>query len=345
MIEMSEITNRQKKILSLIIHEYMRSAEPVGSKNLVDIFNLNLSPATIRNEMAALTDAGYLRQPHTSAGRVPTEDGYRYFVGQLMRETTLPETVRHTISHQFSQMRSDVKQWMRLAASILANQTHAASLITAPQPEEIQLKHVELIATHGRQVLAILVMEGGQINQHILTLDEPVSQEQLSSISNKFSQLFSGKNIQQLRTLQGPFTALESIILLWIEDEMARSERLPTGEIFLDGITNMLSKPEFAESEEARRALRLLDERSALQDLLAKTILPDAIGGVQVIIGGEGNWEDLQQCSVILSKYGSPGIASGTLGILGPMRMSYGHSISTVRFISGILSDFIAEQW
>lgn len=113
----------------------------------------------------------------------------------------------------------------------------------------------------------------------------------------------------------------------------------------MDGITNFLAEPEFSDSEDARKALRLLEERSMLQELLAQTILPDTIGGVQVLIGGEGNWDDLRQCSIILSKYGSPGIASGTLGVLGPMRMSYGRSISMVKFLSGILSDFIAEQW
>ena len=344
-MKMNTITERQKKILSLIIHEYIRSAEPVGSKYLVDKYGMKLSSATIRNEMVALTDEGLLRQPHTSAGRVPTEEGYRYFVGQLMRETSIPEPLRYTINHQFSQMRSDVKQWMRLAASILASQTHAASLITAPQPDEVRLKHLELISTHGRQVLAVLVLEGGQINQHILTLDEPTTQEQLSIISNKFTQRFTGNGISKISPAQETMTALESTVLAWIEDEIVRSERLPTGEIYMDGITNMLTEPEFADSEEARRALRLLDERSALQDLLAKTILPDSIGGVQVLIGGESSWNDLQQCSVILSKYGSPGVATGTLGILGPMRMSYGHSISMVRFLSGILSGFIAENW
>jgi len=342
---MISITPRQKKILSLIIHEHISSAEPVGSKYLVDRFGLQLSPATIRHEMSALTDAGLLRQPHTSAGRVPTEAGYRYFVGQLMQESELPEPLRYTISHQFSQMHSDVKQWMRLAASILASQTHAASLVTAPQPDEVRLKHLELIATHGRQVLAILVLEGGQINQHILTLDEPISQEQLSVISNTFTRQFSGKGVSAFGAHPEVMTPLESTILAWVEDEMVRSERLLTGEIYMDGITNMLTEPEFAESEEARRALRLLDERSVLQDLLSKTILPESIGGVQILIGGEGSWSELQQCSVILSKYGSPGVATGTLGILGPMRMPYGHSISMVRFLSGILSDFIAEKW
>lgn len=342
---MKELTLRQKKILSLIIHEHIRSAEPVGSKYLVRKYKLNLSPATIRNEMAVLTEAGYLRQPHTSAGRVPTEDGYRFFVGQLMNETSLPDNIRHTISHQFSQMENDIKEWMQLTASVLANQTHAASLVTAPQAVEARVKHVELISTHGRQVLAILVLEGGQIHQNILTLEEPVSQEMLSAVSERFSKLFVGKNLNTIRTFQGLFGDLEARVMKWLEDELARSDRLPTGEIYIDGITNVLSEPEFADAEEARRALRLLDERSLLQDMLLNTILPEAIGGVQVIIGGEGRWDELRQCSVILAKYGAPGVATGTLGILGPMRMPYSHSISTVRYLSGLLSDFISEQY
>ena len=206
---MEKLTSRQKKILSLIIHEYIRSAEPVGSRYLVERFGLDFSPATLRNEMAALTESGYLRQPHTSAGRVPTEEGYRFFVGQLMNETTLPDNMRHTINHQFSQMTSDIKQWMQLSASVLANQTHAASLVTAPQAVETRIKHVELIATHGRQLLAILVMEGGQIQQNILTLEEPVTQEALSAVADKFSHLFSGKNLKAIRSFQVPMTELD----------------------------------------------------------------------------------------------------------------------------------------
>ena len=342
---MNTLTTRQKKILSLIVHEHIASADPVGSKSLVQKYSMDLSSATVRYEMAALTEAGLLRQPHTSAGRVPTEVGYRYFVRQLMNETSLPPAIRATINHQFSQMSNDIQQWMRLAASVLANRTNSASLITAPQVSEVHFKHLELIATHGRQVLAILVLEGGQIHQHILTLDEPVTQEQLSVISRKFSQLLSERNTVRIRTFQEPLTAVETQILMWIEDEMIRSDQLPTGDIVLDGLTNVLSEPEFADSEEARRALRLLEERSLLQDLLSQTILPDTIGGVQVLIGGEGTWDDLSQCSVILSKYGSPGMATGTIGILGPMRMSYGHSISLVRFLSGLLSDFVVQQY
>jgi len=342
---MEDLTIRQKRILSLIVHEHITTANPVGSNSLVNKYGLDLSSATIRNEMAALTDFGLLKQPHTSAGRVPTEDGYRFFVRQLMNETSLPPAIRATINHQFSQMSNDMQQWMRLAASVLAKRTNSASIITAPQANEVQFKHLELIATHGRQALAILVLEGGQIRQQILTLESPVTQDQLSVISKKFSHLLAGKDARRINIFSEPLSDIEDQILLWVEDEMQRSEKLPTGEIILDGLTNVLSEPEFSDSEEARRALLLLEERSMLQDLLSQTILPESIGGVQVLIGGEGTWDNLAQCSIILSKYGSPGIATGTLGILGPMRMSYGSSISLVRFLSSLMSDFVVQNW
>ena len=139
------LTERQKFILALVIREYVDSTQPVGSKRLAEAYNLDYSSATIRNEMAALTEAGYLQQPHTSAGRTPTEEGYRYFVSQLMGHTTLPTHIERTIEHQFYQARNDFDQWMRLAASILARQSQAASLVTSLHPEHARLKHLELI--------------------------------------------------------------------------------------------------------------------------------------------------------------------------------------------------------
>jgi heat-inducible transcriptional repressor len=177
---MQELTERQKTLLLLIIRDYIDTAQPVGSKRLVEHYQLELSPATIRNEMAALTEMGYLRQPHTSAGRVPSEDGYRYFVSQMMQNAELPQAVQHTITHQFHQSRADMDQWMTLAASILAHQSQGVSMITAPHAEQARYKHVELISTQGRQVLMVLVMAGGEVSQQILTLAEPVTQERLS---------------------------------------------------------------------------------------------------------------------------------------------------------------------
>lgn len=133
---MTDLSERQKVILALVIRDYIEYALPVGSQRLVDFYNLRLSSATVRAEMVALTELGYLRQPHTSAGRVPTEEGYRYFVSQLMGHTELPETTKRMISHQFYQAGLDVDRWMRLAAAVLAQQSQAASLVTAPHPEQ-----------------------------------------------------------------------------------------------------------------------------------------------------------------------------------------------------------------
>jgi heat-inducible transcriptional repressor len=340
---MHELTERQKFILALVIHEYIRSATPVGSKSLVAQYRLDFSSATVRNEMAALTDLGYLRQPHTSAGRIPTEEGYRYFVGRLMHETELPDPTRRTISHQFYQTRHDVDEWMRLAASVLAHQSRAASLVTAPHAEQSRLKHLELIATRGRQVLMVIVMMGGEIHQRILALDEPVSQEQLSQTADRITNLYQGNNADSIRSNSSQLQSLDKEITGWLIAEMAQTETLASGDVYLDGLTNVLAEPEFSGSDDGRKALRLLEERSLLQDLLGRTILNSGVGGIQVLIGGEGTWEELRQCSIILARYGAPGLATGTLGVLGPMRMSYGRTISTVRFLSNLLSDMVTE--
>src|SRR3989304_849396 len=146
-----QLGDRQKLILALVIRDYIENSQPVGSHHLVVYYGLDFSPATVRNEMVALTEVGYLRQPHTSAGRVPTEEGYRYFVRQLMGQTDLPVQTKRTITHQFYQAGHDVDQWMRLAASILAPQTQGASLVTAPHPEEGPFKQPQVVGTLGRQ--------------------------------------------------------------------------------------------------------------------------------------------------------------------------------------------------
>src|SRR4030066_2205196 len=177
---MNLLTERQRLILALVIHTYTETAQPVGSMALIERYNLETSSATIRNDMVELTEAGYLRQPHTSAGRVPTEEGYRYFVRQLMGHSDLSVNTKRTIIHQFYQAGPDVDRWMRLAASVLAQQAQAASIVTSPHTELTHFKHLELISTRGRQVLMVLVLSGGEVSQQMLTLAEPGTQEPLS---------------------------------------------------------------------------------------------------------------------------------------------------------------------
>ncbi|HET6821313.1 MAG TPA: heat-inducible transcriptional repressor HrcA, partial [Anaerolineales bacterium] len=259
---MPELTERQKTLLLLIIRDYIESAQPVGSKRLVEHYHINLSSATIRNEMAELTEMGYLRQPHTSAGRVPPEEGYRYFVSQMMNQAELPEAVQATIAHQFHQSRPDVDQWMTLAASILAHQSQGVSVVTAPHTDKAKYKHVELISTQGRQVLMVLVLVGGEVSQQILTLAEPVSQERLSQTAARLNKLLSGLAVDAMTALPARSAALDQDILTLIVQDFRRAANRVSGEIYTDGLTNVLGEPEFAESDEARRALRIFGERS-----------------------------------------------------------------------------------
>jgi heat-inducible transcriptional repressor len=177
-----------------------------------------------------------------------------------------------------------------------------------------------------------------------LVLAEPVSQERLSVVAGWINKACQGLAVNRIEALTTPSDdALDQDILTLTIDEMKRSDKVLAGDLYRDGLANVLAEPEFAEPGVAHRALRFWEERSLLEDLLSQTVLADTMGGVHVLIGGEGTWEDLRECSVVLARYGVPGIATGALGILGPTRMPYAHTISTVRFVAGLLSDLVGE--
>jgi heat-inducible transcriptional repressor len=261
----------------------------------------------------------------------------------MMNQAELPASIQATISHQFFQSRPGVDHWMTLAASVLAHQSQGVSLVTAPHAETAKYKHVELISTQGRQVLMVLVMAGGEVSQQILTLAEPVSQERLSQAASRLNGILTGQSLASIAALPARADALEQDILSLIIQDLRRAAQSVSGEIYTDGLTNVLSDPEFAESDDARRALKIFEERSTLQDLLARTTINSNVGGLQVLVGGEGEWEELRQCSIVLARYGVPGLATGMLGVLGPMRMSYARAIPTVRYVAGLLSDMVND--
>jgi heat-inducible transcriptional repressor len=190
----------------------------------------------------------------------------------------------------------------------------------------------------------VMVWTGGQVRQQMLTLAEPVSQEQLTAAANHINLVCEGLDVDGIAALNDQFDALEQDMLKLIREELDRMKQLVSGEVFRDGLTNVLAEPEFAESESARKALRVLEERSMLEDLLSRTVLTSGMDDVQVLIGGEGTWEDLRDCSIVLGRYGAPGLVTGALGVLGPTRMAYGRTVSAVRFVSGLLSDLVIEM-
>jgi len=192
--------------------------------------------------------------------------------------------------------------------------------------------------------LMVLVLEGGEVRQQMLALAEPVSQEKLSQVAGWLNEVAQGQDAGYISdTIAQRTDALEQDILRLAADEMEQSDSLLAGEIYRDGISNVLAEPEFAEPGVAHRALRFWEQRGHLEDLLSQTVMVPSSGGIHVLIGGEGTWEDLSECSVVLSRYGVPGVATGALGVLGPTRMPYAHTISTVQFVAGLLSDLVGE--
>jgi heat-inducible transcriptional repressor len=337
-----QLTVRQEFLLGLIVREYVESVQPVGSKTLVDRYRLNFSSATTRNDMLALTEAGYLRQPHTSAGRVPTEDGYRYFVQRLLGETELPTAEKRTISHQFFQARGDVDQWMRLAAAVLAHHSSAASLVTAPTTDRAVFRQLQLISTKSQQALLVLVLQGGRVQQQFIALEGPMTQEDLSQMAAQINQRLADADVEMVEQAIGEAAPSAREILGVVAELMRRADFVTAAEMVHDGLTNVLKTPEYSDPDLVSRTLHILEEQSLLGEFLSRA-LGSEVGGVQVVIGGEGDWEDLRDCSMVIARYGAPGLATGALGVIGPMRMAYGRTISAVRYVSSLMSDLVSE--
>jgi heat-inducible transcriptional repressor len=345
MAEAKSLSPRQELLLRLIVREHVETAGTVASRTLVDHYDLDVSPATVRNDMARLEEMGYLLQPHTSAGRIPTDAGFRYFVERLMTERALPRTEQRMIAHQFHQAREQSGAWLPLASSVLAKAAQAAAILTAPRTTSSLFKHVELIATHGRAVLLILVLEGGTVEQQMLVLSEPLTQESLREAADRLNQICAGLDAEQIKSHTSEFAPLETdiaqIVLSILEDVKAAL----SDEIHYHGLAELLQMPEFAVAEDASSALvRVMEERSLLQAILAETLTPSVgIGSIRVLIGGEGRWDELRTCSMVLARYGVANYATGTLGIVGPIRMHYGRAVSAVRFVASVLGELVYD--
>jgi len=341
---MDELTPRQRTVLGLVVREYVESASPVSSRVLVEYYGLQVSTATVRNELARLEELGYLTHPHTSAGRIPTHKGYHRFVERLLGEVELPLHERRTIVHQFHQARQDFEQWMPLAASVLARTAHGAALVTAPQAAQSRYKHLQLISTQGRTVLLILVLRGGMVKQQVLALVEPLDQEALNEASDRLNQLCNGLTVGEIQARVDGLPPFEADVAGLVVDIMHHADTRTTGVVYRDGLSEVLQQPEFSEGELAHGLVRVMEERSFLEAVLADTLSPE-VGSVQVLIGGEGRWDELHACSLVLGRYGVTGFVTGALGVVGPTRMLYGRAISAVRFVAGLLSELVYDMY
>ena len=341
------LTERQTRILELVIGEHVETALPVGSQHVSRKYQLGASPATVRSEMADLEEQGYLTHPHTSSGRVPTGKGYRLYVERVMREEQLPWEAKQTIRHQFHQVDRGEESWLHLAASILAQAVGNAAVVTPPRTDACRLRHIELVGLHDRTALLIVVLEQGRLHQQVLTLDDVLSQDELSAVSAKLNGLFANRGAEHLALDSATLTAIELSVATAVREIMRAVDSGGLEHAYLEGLRHLLSQPEFASSERLLGLLDVLDERNFVR---AVPIHALATEGVSVIIGAEspgllGAGDAIRACSVVISTYGAPGVASGAVAVLGPMRMRYPSTVSTVRYLAGLMSEMLSDDY
>ncbi len=336
--QLPELDLRQRDILRAVIREYIATAQPVASNALVRRYGLGVSSATVRNELALLEDLGLLTHPHTSAGRVPTDLGYRYFIESLMAGPGLRPEEQLTVSHQFQQAQRDSAEWLRLAASILARLTVEASIVTPPAATRSALRHVEAVPINERRFLLVAVLEGGGVQQQLLELRDPIGVDALRALSRRLVDEYRGADAVRLRASIERESGLAREVLEALAGVLEEHDTARAQDVYYDGIQNILAQPEFFQSERIRDMLGLLEDRTRFAELL-----PPALGDgeIHVAIGSEHRLEPLRGCSVIFGRYGDRRGVIGYVGVVGPTRMDYARSIGAVRYVGALMSDLV----
>ena len=332
------LTERQRAVLKLIVQEYVATGRPVGSKGLTERYVVGVSPATIRNEMAELEAAGYVQHLHTSGGRVPTDQGYRFFVHHLMGDVELPSADQIMIRHQFRQVELQLEQWIELAAAVLAETARNVSVVTAPRPAVPRLRHFELIGLQPRLALLILVTQESLVRQVVLHLPVELEQEELSRLAAAIAPELRGKSADEIAVQAAGAGGVAAFVMDQLAATLHDLEAVARTEVRHSGLENILVQPEFAHGD-AQVVLELLRGGAFLG-----AVLPQLTPGrdVQIFIGDENPADELRRFGVVLATYGVDGAVTGIVGVLGPTRMAYARSISSVRYMARLMSDLMA---
>lgn len=328
------LSKRKELILKIIIREYIAQPTPVPSERIAKGYPLGISPATVRLEMAELEEEGYVFRPHPSAGGIPSCKAYRYYVEHLEEIAEPPLKEKLLIQHLFRQIGKGVEEWLRTAACLLAQITNYAAVITAPKAVSGYIKRLDLLFIHQFLTLLILLLREGKVKQRFISFDHPVSFEELASVSKRLNEVCCGVSFYQIKGRIFPASPVEEKVvqnLFEIVDEEGYDEP------FLYGLSYLFDQPEFSQQQKFLKLMSAIERKRWLRSLIPQE------EGIKVIIGEENEEEGMRDCSLVLSLYGIPQEVKGVIGVLGPTRMRYGRVISTVRYISGVLSEMLKE--
>ncbi len=334
-----ELTDRQHIILKAIIQNYLETGEPVGSRTLSKSTDLNLSSATIRNEMADLEDMGYIFQPHTSAGRIPSDKGYRLYVDMLMADK---EQELSDLKNVVLEKSDKVDKVLKQAARVLANNTNYATMISAPINHKNTLKFIQLSQVDPSQIVAVIVMTGNVIKNKIIEVDEELGNETMLKLNMLLNTSLNGMSIEEinlgliarLKDQAGIHSKVISDVLdavadiIHVEDDM---------EIYTCGATNIFKYPELSDKQSAQEIISAFEEKQQLAELVTETLSNEENTGIQVYIGDETPVKTMKDCSVVTATYELGEGMRGTIGIIGPKRMDYEHVMKTLQTLKNEL--------
>lgn len=307
----------------------------MSSRALVSRHGLNVSTATIRNELARLEEDGYIAQPHTSAGRVPLDRGYRLYVEELMAEEPVGLDEQRTIEHQFHQAPARLEDWLGLAANVLASSVANVAVITRPSSRLARLRHVQLVHLHDETVLLVAVMDDGRVQERIVQLSRLEDQDALAARASRLNGCIANGDAEAVRAASTELNDPDDQRLAQAAADLIDEHRI-AGETYLEGLRSVLEQPEFASADRMLAAVRHLQAYELLRSLPA----PDEIeqGDTRVMIGSENSDNWMQDWSVVTSAFGGSGGPVGTIAVLGPTRMRYGYTIPRVRYVASLIS-------
>ncbi|MBI4306337.1 MAG: heat-inducible transcription repressor HrcA [Chloroflexi bacterium] len=333
---------RTADILKLIVADYIASCAPVGSLTLARHHGLGISPATIRNDMVKLEDEGYIIRPHTSAGGIPADKGYRFYVETLPPSRSLDEAERAALEGALEQVHRDLEQWARTAASMMSEVVGTLAFATAPRPNTTRVNQLELLQIHDFTVLLVLILQGAQVLRQLVPVETPTSPDQLEHARNKLVRLFAGRTAEEIagdkRERLSPF---EHAVIDAMVDMLREEEASSTPDYVVEGLSALFEQPELARPGPARELAEALDDDT----ITAVAAEAPSDGAVMVVIGAENSKQSLREFSVIVSRYGSPGHASGAVGLIGPTRLPYHQALPVVGFTSSMLTEMVAEVY
>lgn len=339
------LTERERDVLRAIIQDYISSAEPVGSRSVARKYGFRLSPATIRNIMADLAEFGYLDQPHTSAGRVPTDLGYRVYVDSLMSRRPLTRAEESMIERKFRPPQGEVEDLMREASKLLSGLSRSVGVVLAPRVDQLAVKRIEFFHLAGERVLVILITTSGQVHHRMVILDEVIPQDELNKIARLLNTLVEGLSLSRVRQLLVKKMAEEKAMY---DELLRRALKLGQksfagdmeGEVYIGGTANIMDQPEFADVEKMRSIFAAFEETSKLVKILDQCLTQEAL---TTIIGSENVIRELQDLSLVTAPYWCGEHLLGTLGVIGPTRMEYSRIIPLVDFTAKLVSRHLTE--